>query len=103
MSQPSWHQWISYETGNLKKEAIIKFITDSIEHSINMNKRYQLFDRSSANIEHLRLNVSKLAITVVDNAMKLQDESEKTKKLKEFRDFIDNELPLILISRALKD
>ncbi len=93
MSRPSWHQWLSYETKSLNRDSITKLIIDSMEHSTNLKEKYGLCSSYEADIARIRfVTANKLAIDVVDEAMNLDDEDERMKRLQSFRKFMDNKL-----------
>jgi radical SAM superfamily enzyme YgiQ (UPF0313 family) len=92
MSLPSWHQWISYETKSLDRDAIAKLVIDSIEHSINLREKYgsySSFDADTARLYYVLAN--RLAIDVVNDAMNLE-ESERLQRLEAFRESLDTKL-----------
>lgn len=82
LSLPSWHQWISYETKFLDREAIIRLIIDSLEFSINLRERCGFFDSSEAKIaRYWYVEANRAAICEVDEAMQISDEWERTRRL----------------------
>ncbi len=90
MSLPSWHQWISYETQSLDRDAIAKLIIDSIEYSTNLREKYGVYDKPTAAAQRFRfVTANKLAIDAVNEAMKL-DTDERNKRLKSLREFLDS-------------
>jgi B12-binding domain/radical SAM domain protein len=97
MSLPSWHQWLSYETKELDREGIAKFIIDSLEHSINMRARYGLYSRSEADTERLFfVSANRLVMKVVNEAMNLGDEEEKLHRLRTLRAYLNRNLPRLV-------
>jgi B12-binding domain/radical SAM domain protein len=93
MSLPSWHQWISYETKFLNRDLIAKLIIDSIEYSTNLREKYGVYSKAVAAAQRFRfVTANKLAIDVVNDAMSLDDEDEKMKRLKSFRESLDAQL-----------
>lgn len=92
MSLPSWHQWLSYETKSLDREAITKLIIDSIEHSINLREKYGSYASSEANTARLYyVFANRIAVDVVDDLMTLHDD-ERFKRLTSFKESLDMEL-----------
>lgn len=92
MSLPSWHQWISYETKRMDREAIAAMIVDSIEASIGLRVKYGFYnEREAATARLCFVTVNKLAIDVVDDAMGL-DEPERSQRLRAFNDSLDGQL-----------
>jgi len=96
MSLPSWHQWISYETKFLNRDSITKLIIDSLEYSINLRERHGLSSKFQTTIGSFSLDGCKLAIDVVNQAMSLQDEGERLKRLRSFSESLNSKLREIL-------
>ena len=100
MSQPAWHQWISYETKFLDREAIANLTIDSLEYSINLRERYGFYSKSQADTARFCfVDAGKETITVVDDAMQLHDEAARLERLKSFREELDRELGEMLNKR----
>lgn len=93
MSQPSWHQWISYETKFLDRDAIVQLIIDSLERSINLREKYGFYRKSDADTARFCfVEASKETIQVVNSAMNISDEAERSKSLKTFRETLESRL-----------
>jgi hypothetical protein len=91
MSQPSWHQWISYETRFLNRDSITQLILDSIEHSINLREKFGLFSKYEADMDRMSLvTINKAVVDVLDRTMNIQDEDEKLKALGSLRESLDD-------------
>lgn len=87
MSLPSWHQWISYETRFLNRDAITQLIIDSIECSINLRERFGIFDKYEADMDRVRLvTINKTLVDIVNGETDLQGEDEKLKALVSLRE-----------------
>ncbi len=90
LSLPSWHQWISYETKSLDRDAIALLTIDSIEYSINLRERYGLYNKVQADTARFCfVQAGKETINVVNNAMSIPDEDERFKRLKSFGESLD--------------
>ncbi len=93
MSQPSWHQWVSYETRYLNKDLITKLTIDSLEFSINLRERCGFYNKDEADIARFCfVETSKEAIKVVDDAMKMSDTKKRTESLKMYQESLDDKL-----------
>jgi radical SAM superfamily enzyme YgiQ (UPF0313 family) len=93
MSLPSWHQWISYETKSLDRDAITKLTIDSLEYSINLRERCGFYTKAEADTARFCfVEANKETITVVNKAMHIRDEGNRLKKLKRFRELLDRKL-----------
>jgi len=93
MSLPSWHQWISYETKSLNRDLIAKLTIDSLEYSINLRERCGFYSKSDADTARFCfVDASKKTIEVVNEAMNIRDKRRRSRRLKAFRNFLDNKL-----------
>jgi len=93
MSLPAWHQWISYETKFLDREAIAKLTVDSLEFSINLRERIGFYSQADARTARFCfVEAGRQTIEVVNEAMQLEDEQERTEKLKDFSEYLDARL-----------
>ena len=96
ISLPSWHLWMSYETKRLDKETIARLFIESIEYSINLREKYGISSAYNADMARLYfVKANRLIMDMVDNAMQLEDEGEKLKKLKRLRKYIDKNIPYL--------
>jgi B12-binding domain/radical SAM domain protein len=91
MSLPSWHQWISYETKSLDRDAITKLIVESLEQATNLREKYGVYNRSVVAANRYFVTASKLAVDAVNDAMNL-DEMERRQRLEALRKLLDREL-----------
>lgn len=93
MNLPAWHQWISYETKFLKRDVIAQLIIDSLEYSINLRERSGFYSKDEADTARLAfVRGGKETITVVNEAMNIQDKHKRLKRLQSFRDSLDKRL-----------
>ena len=93
MSLPAWHQWISYETKFLDRDSITKLTIDSLEYSINLRERCGFYSKTEADTARFcYVEASKETIEVVNDAMTLNDERERSNRLKSFQEYLENKL-----------
>ena len=93
MSLPSWHQWISYETGSLNRDLIAKLIIDSLEYSINLRESSGFYRKEEADTARFCfVEAGKETLAVVDEAMNISDESKKLKRLLSFQESLERRL-----------
>jgi len=90
LSEPSWHQWINYETNLLNEDALIELIFESIWYSIHQREKYGVYDTSRADFERLKAKVDGVAVDEVNRIMNLQDREEMELSLKSLRDALDS-------------
>ncbi|PUA31367.1 MAG: hypothetical protein B9J98_06750 [Candidatus Terraquivivens tikiterensis] len=87
MEQPSWHQWINYETKYLRRDEIAKLILDTVEYSISLREKYGIYDRTTAFVEKFcYVDLSRLIMKEVDKIAELKDEKEKDTRLRLLQD-----------------
>ena len=76
MRNPSWHQWLSYETKKMDRAALVNLMLDSMEHSIEVWEKHGIYTRPEAAKQRLRhVDASRWAIQEVDRIMKGHDET----------------------------
>jgi B12-binding domain/radical SAM domain protein len=93
MSLPAWHQWISYETKFLNREKIAQLTIDSLDYSINLRERCGFYSKAQADTARFCfVEAGRETINVVDDAMQLTDELEKSQVLKTFNESLEARL-----------
>jgi len=85
LSQPSWHQWLNYETESLNKTAILEMIVRSIDFTIDQRAEYGLFTPAQAESQRRRLKADIAAMNGVNRLMVLEDPADREAKLKDLR------------------
>ena len=85
LSKPSWHNWLNFETNQLKTDDLIDLIFKSIEFAINNRERYGLYDDYEAAVRRLRLKADRMILNEVKNIMNIEDDMVKEVKLKALR------------------
>jgi len=90
MSLPSWHQWINYENEYLDRGAIIELILDSLEFSINLRERFEMYDnRLEALNERLAfVDLGRLVVRRIDEIMTVKDETRRNAMIKELHNYV---------------
>jgi hypothetical protein len=90
MSNPSWHQWLSYETDMMDRAAITKLVIDSIERSIEVWEKHGVYSRREGAKERLRnVDASRWVVQEVDRIMKGHDEVQRESDLANLRKTLD--------------
>ena len=93
LSLPSWHQWISYETKFLDREAIVRQTIDSLEYSINLRERCGYYSKSEAAMaRYCFVEAGKETIKVVNAAMNISIEQKRLKRLKAFQEKLERKI-----------
>jgi B12-binding domain/radical SAM domain protein len=89
-TNPSWHQWLNYETDQLDNGAIIKFIYESFVFSIQQREKYGVYDRHKAAVERIRNEIDRFAVNEVEGILSLQNGEEQESRLVALREVIDS-------------
>jgi len=89
LSQPSWHQWLNYETDLLNKDALVELILSSAEFAIDQREQDGLYDPSLAYLERVRLQADRVIIDEVNRLASLGDTAEKEARLRMMRSNLD--------------
>ncbi len=81
LSNPSWHQWLNYETNTMGTDKIIESIYETLEFSIDQRQAFGIYNEKEANNRRLLSKIDKIAINEVDKIMDIKDLTEREKKL----------------------
>jgi radical SAM superfamily enzyme YgiQ (UPF0313 family) len=90
LSQPSWHQWLNYETELLDKNAIVELILQSIEFTIDQRETYGFYNSSEANYERARVEADRVIAKEVDHIMKVENQKERRIRIIALRRNLDS-------------
>ncbi len=88
-SQPSWHQWINYETEMLSRAEITRLNFQSVAFSIEERLEYGFYDQAQAAAARLKLKADIMAANEVDRLMKIRDPAEREKGLLELKEKVE--------------
>jgi B12-binding domain/radical SAM domain protein len=100
-SQPSWHQWINYETDLLTRDDLIKLIFKFVEFSTIQRERYGFLDISDASINKFQSKLNKIAMNEVDAIMQLRNKAERWEKLKMLKDKMDSAMDSFIMNASV--
>jgi hypothetical protein len=70
LSQPSWHQWLNYETENFDSAALADAILQSMAFVVDRREEYGFYSRSQAAAEHARLKADAIALYEANRVLK---------------------------------
>lgn len=90
LNQPSWHQWLNYETALRDKKTIVEMIRQSIEFTIDQNEKYGYYTDSMAGFERVLMEIDRVIVQEIDNLEQLQDPREKNFRIIAMRKNLDN-------------
>jgi B12-binding domain/radical SAM domain protein len=77
MSQPSWHQWLNYETLVRDKASILEMIFRSTEFTIDQREKYGFFGAQEAYYERCRVEADRVIVKEIDRIMTLENPREQ--------------------------
>jgi len=81
LSNPSWHQWLNYETLVSDRRTIVDMIQRSIEFTIDQREKYGFYSREEAYYERCRIEADRVVISRVDQIMELKDPEERIREI----------------------
>jgi hypothetical protein len=88
MSLPSWHQWISYETKHLDRDALAELILESLENPIYEREKFGIYGKTEATARRFRVAAERIVIEEIDRMLSL-DETEQEPRLRSLRSAFD--------------
>ena len=90
MSNPSWHQWMSYETKNLDRDALVALIIDSLENSIDVRERHGIYSRAEAAAARRKsVDANRLTVERIDALAKARPGVDHESSLNLLREAVD--------------
>jgi len=97
MSQPSWHQWLNYETQKLDKSAIVEMIQQSVGFTIDQNEKFGFFNSSEAGFKRVLLEMDRVIVEEMDRLRTVENPRERNHRVISMRKNLDN----FLLTRQL--
>jgi B12-binding domain/radical SAM domain protein len=89
LSQPSWHQWLNYQTNILSRDKIIDLILRSSAFSIDERQEYGYSTPYQADLERRKLKADIIALNEVARILSSGTSQEKEAGLKSLRKKMD--------------
>ena len=90
LSQPSWHQWLNYETELRDKNAILEMIFQSTEFTIDQREKHGFFGSQEAYYERCKVEADRVIVKEMDNIATLENTKEKEFRIVTMRKNLDN-------------
>jgi B12-binding domain/radical SAM domain protein len=81
LSQPSWHQWLNYETELMNKEAMLDLILSTVAFSIDQREESGIYDEHQAASERLTNTLERVLIKEIDQITKIKNKKERESAL----------------------
>ncbi|RPH75365.1 radical SAM protein, partial [bacterium] len=82
LSQPSWHQWLNYETPLLDNEALVDLILSTVDFAINQREKTGLYSYYQALAERLKTDADRVIVKEVEQIMTLETKEDREAALK---------------------
>ena len=77
LSEPSWHQWLNYETEIFKKLDIAEIALQSVAFSVSQGEEYGLISHSEAEERRRRVQADVMAVKEVERLNGLSDKTQR--------------------------
>lgn len=90
LSQPSWHQWLNYETLLRDRNRIVEMIRDSIEFTIDQKEKFGYLTESEAGFERVLMEIDRTIVREIDHLEQVRDPREKKFRIIGMRKNLDN-------------
>jgi B12-binding domain/radical SAM domain protein len=90
LSQPSWHQWLNYETTLLNREAMVEQIHRTLDFTINQKEAFGFLDENQAGFERVLLEMDRAIVSEMDNLMKIRNKRERDFRIISIRKNLDS-------------
>jgi radical SAM superfamily enzyme YgiQ (UPF0313 family) len=90
LSQPSWHQWLNYETELLDRDAIVEQIYRSLEFTTDQKEAFGFLDKNQAGFERVLLEMDRAIVGEMDNLMKIENQKERDFRIISIRKNLDD-------------
>jgi B12-binding domain/radical SAM domain protein len=89
--QPSWHQWLNYETGELDKAALVKLMHDTFEEFILHHSRTsESYRKEHARADYVFAIANRVCADEIDKIMQVEDTSEREDKLESLKNALES-------------
>lgn len=88
LSEPSWHQWISYETKSLNRQGLAELFLESMDHAILEREIHGVYGKYQAAVERFIVRTQRVVISDVDH-MRSLSQTEQSKRLRSLREALD--------------
>ncbi len=89
LSQPSWDQWLNYETGLLDRRALVDMIYQTLEFVIDQREREGLYGGSEAFYERCHLHADRVIVDEMANVRAIADPEEREQRTIRMRETLD--------------
>lgn len=89
LSQPSWHDWMNYETALKTKKEILEMIFQATEFTIDQREKHGFFGQQEAYYERCKVEADRVIVKEIDKLKNLPNEREKNNRIIKMRQNLD--------------
>ena len=89
LSEPSWHQWLNYETELKDKNGIIEMIHQSVDFTIDQREKYGFYSQPEAYYEKCRVEADRVTIREIDKLKDIESAKERNMRVVMMRKNLD--------------
>jgi radical SAM superfamily enzyme YgiQ (UPF0313 family) len=89
LSQPTWDQWLNYETELMDRSQILDMIYQTLEFTIDQREREGLYSGAQAYFERCRLQADRVVLEQMTSIRAIDDSDERTRRLVRMRETVD--------------
>lgn len=90
LSQPSWHQWLNYETEELDNNQMVDLILSTVEFSIGQREKTGLFPAPQAAAERLKTELDRVIVDEVNQIMHLEDRAARESAITQLKNKLES-------------
>ncbi|GFE57351.1 B12-binding domain-containing radical SAM protein [Geobacter sp. AOG1] len=77
LSQPSWHQWLNYETELMDNATLVDLILDTVRFSTEQREKSGLYDYKQALAERIRTVLDREVVAEINRIMTMGEGAER--------------------------
>ncbi len=89
LNQPSWHQWINYETDQLDRHGLTELTHEAGEQFIRMRINNGAYNPAKPNVDYILTLSDRVGTAEVDKIMQIDDEIERNDRLLYIKEALD--------------
>ncbi len=89
LSEPSWHQWLNYETALMEKKQIVEMIYSSVEFTIEQREKYGFFSQPEAHYERCRIEADRVITKEMEKLSQVPESVKKANYIASLRRNLD--------------
>jgi len=86
LNQPSWHQWLNYETETLDKTALVDLVLTTMEFAVDQREEAGLYPPWQAAAERLKTQLDRVLVEEIGELMTITEPEERRAALQRLRD-----------------